>query len=244
MFDREAIARKLCVDHPTPDQLALMNACKKKGQADFAANEMISVPILASDNLLREDLTVWQDLSLESMRDSYRGQVLTMDHDWEQVNKALGFVYDAELFRFDNPGPSQLNLILDNSINAALDYEVIKKCGKYQAVICYAAIPADSPAINAIRYLQLNDVSTGGYIRHQSYECPLCGGDFGKEDPHYKPDWGSLMLVAWGDIEPEDVAPYAFYNAVHFSKELSFVTAGNVPSARIFDENLTKLVWL
>jgi hypothetical protein len=52
------------------------------------------------------------------------------------------------------------------------------------------------------------------------------------------------MMVDDGELEPEQVAPFAWKDGWHNSFELSFVTVGNVPQATIFTEDLIKLIWV
>jgi hypothetical protein len=240
---RSALERKLKCDHPTDEQLALMNRWKPSGQPDYVANELLSVPILASTNMLRHDMTVWTEKALQSMAATYGGESFMLNHDWGDVKQAIGFVYDSEIIRIPAGGIVVKNLLMDMSINADVDEMVYDKQG-FIGVICYAAIPAESSAAGAIRYRQLSDVSTGGMFNRAKYICPLCGGDFGPEDEHWPPSDFTYWLAEQGDLDPELIAPFVWKDGWHNSFELSFVTVGNVPQATIFVEDLLKLIWV
>jgi hypothetical protein len=241
MNAKEELLARLKSDYPSETQLESINRWRPYGQPEYSANEVLTISILASDNLLRESREVYTEKTLKSMAATYPGEVLMMNHAWGDVGEAIGFVYDSEILRFQNPSYLAQEIILRNSIDEEIDKQLIQ--AGYVAVICHCAIPADSVYANAIRFRQLSDVSTGG-MAAANYICPLCGGDFGDDDPHYPPTWFSYLLAEWGEISEEDIAPYAFFDSWHRSKELSFVTAGNVPSASIFSEELIKLVYI
>lgn len=240
---RKALDRKLRFDHPTPEQLTAINKWKPYGQDDYVANELLSVPILASTSMLRQDMTVWTEKTLQSMVATYAGEALILNHDWEDVRQSIGFVYDAELLRIPAGGMTAKNILLERSINSDIDEELYDKQG-FIAVICYAAIAAESPSAGAIRYRQISDVSTGGMIQNAKYICPLCGGDFGADDEHYPPTPWVNFMVEMGEIDGDLVAPFAWRDGWHNSFELSFVTVGNVLQASIFVEDLIKLIWV
>lgn len=240
---RQQLDRKLRFDHPTEEQLAMVNRYKPYGQPDYDKQEILSVPILASSNLLRWDMTVWTEKALHSMSATFPGQALMINHDWDDVRSSLGFVYDSEIVKIPNQSTPAKEFLLDLSINSDVDSELFDKTG-FSAVIAYAAIAADSPTAGAIRYRQLADVSTGGMFLGRKYICPLCGGDFGGEDAHYPPGGYSQFLVQAGEIDADEVAPFAWVDGWHQSQEVSFVTMGNVPQATIFTEDLIKLIWL
>lgn len=240
---REALDRKLRLDYPTEEQLAAINKWKPYGQADYVVNELLSVPILASTSMLRHDMTVWTEKTLQSMAATYAGESLMLNHNWEDVKESIGFVYDAEIIKIPAGGMMAKNLLLERSINSEVDEQVYDKQG-FMAVICYAAIAAESPSAGAIRYRQVSDVSTGGMIQNAKYICPLCGGDFGSDDEHYPPTPWVNFMVQMGEIDGELVAPFAWKDGWHNSFELSFVTVGNVPQATIFTEDLIKLIWV
>lgn len=240
---RQDLDRRLRFDHPTTEQLATINRYKPYGQADYDGREVLSVPILASSSMVRWDMTVWTEKTLRSMAATFPGQALIMDHDWDHVQSSLGFIYDSEIIKIPPASIPAKEFLLDLSINNETDDNLFEKQG-FSAVVVYAAIAADSPSAGAIRYRQLADVSTGGLILGRKYVCPLCGGDFGEDDPHYPPGGYSQMLVEMGEINPSDVAPFAWVDGWHYSHEVSFVTVGNVPQATIFTEDLIKLIWL
>jgi hypothetical protein len=177
------------------------------------------------------------------MAATYAGESLMLNHNWEDVKEAIGFVYDAEIIKIPAGGMMAKNLLLERSINSEVDEQVYDKQG-FMGVVCYAAIAAESPSAGAIRNRQLSDVSTGGMFNNAKYICPLCGGDFGKNDEHWPPSWYAQMMVDDGELEPEQVAPFAWKDGWHNSFELSFVTVGNVPQATIFTEDLIKLIWV
>lgn len=232
---------KLEFRNPTEEELAKINQWRPRGSPEYDANELLTVPILASNNLLHSELMKWDLNAIESMVASYYGKDFMLNHDWMDVKQTFGFIYDAELWHIPRLSSQQVATLINLSPNPEVDKETLTKEGYYQ-VILYGAIEASHPIASEIRYRRKSDISVGGYF-HGDWICPLCQSSFSdKACKHYPPSWLASMLVAFGEIEPEDVAPYYIRSGRMDSVEVSLVFAGACKEAGIISENLINLI--
>lgn len=241
----ESILDRFQVRNPNEEELAMMNACKPRGMPDYTAAEVVHVPILGSTNLLfKSPLQAWTPDVMRSMAATYKGKDLILNHELYSVEKSIGFVYDSELFHVQNLTQAGLDLISETSTDIEIDRSILQKFGLYQ-VVCYGCVSADHPAMDAIRFRRLADVSTGGWFTNEQLICPLCNTEFQAEDicDHYPPSWYADLLVEWGELKREQIAPFMFVNGFHESLELSFVGEGNCPQAEIFSEKMSSFVY-
>jgi hypothetical protein len=232
------LKKRLEFRYPTEEELTQINQYRPRGTEPYVQQEVYTVPLLASNNLMHSSLAVWDKTALETMVASYLGKDLMMDHSWDDSLKDFGFVYDAELWHIPKPSNESISRILVESPSPDIDKEIIDRDGLYQ-VVCYAAIEASHPLVSEIKYRRKADVSIGGHFRGD-YICPLCESSFSDEDcPHYPP----VFPFTWF-ADPEDLAPYYIRAGEVVSLELSFVFSGNCVQAGIISENLNNIVLL
>lgn len=233
------LKKKLEFRHPTEEELALINQFRPRGAEPYVMQELYTVPILASTNLLHESLAVWTETALETMVATYPGSDLMLDHAWDEGMKTVGFVYDAELWHIPRPSRDSVERIIADSANPEIDRGIVARDGLYQ-VICYAAIEASHPIVSDIRMGRKSDVSIGGAF-HGNFVCPLCNVPFEDRDncSHYPPI-GFFLFIA----EPEELAPYYIRNGQVVSVELSMVYEGNCIQAQILSETLQNIVFI
>ena len=192
----------LDMGHPTPEQLSLINKYRPKGTPPIDGDEVISIPFLASDNLVSRSLGAWDVASLEMMAKLFPGRALTLDHKWEQVEKTVGFVYDAAIIRQQQVPPALLN----KAGNFNLNRQIVAKDGLIQLIL-YTCVEATSPVVSGLRFRRLGDVSTGGFT-NKTPGCPLCETSFDDPAcPHYIPDFWTMMMAEYGEIKEELIAP-------------------------------------
>lgn len=213
---------------PSAEQLVLINQYRPLGTPEYTAGEIVSVPLMASNNLLTWGQSRWSIQSLEKMAETYPGKPLALDHPWG-VKDTVGFVYESQVIQ-SNAVPQSVLEGAGEGINNSI---VIQAEGFYQ-MVCYAAVEASQPILDAIRYGRVNNVSTG-CITEGIYICPLDGTRFGSksnmrcEEGHYMPH-----PYIWVEEEDQDMlAPYYIKDGVISSHELSFVLTGNLPAASI-----------
>ncbi|ESA39089.1 hypothetical protein N836_28860 [Leptolyngbya sp. Heron Island J] len=214
---------------PTSEQLELINQNRPLGREPYTADEIVSVPIIASNNLVNWSNGRWNKDALIKMAETYPGLPFAVDHPMYTVKNTVGFIYDVQLIE-SNAAPVD---ILEAAGELANNTAVVQAEGFIQ-MVCYAAIAADHPILDSIDMGRVNNASTT-CITDGTSLCPLDGTKFGSQsryrcaEGHYHP-----FYAWWYDVEDEDkVAPYAIKTGVISSVELSLVLMGNLPAASI-----------
>mgnify|MGYP001800098041 FL=1 len=214
---------------PNEEQLELINQNRPLTRVTYTAEELVSVPIIASNNLLHWNNQRWNRDALIKMAETYPGQPFAVDHPMYTVKDTVGFIYDAQLIE-SNAAPVD---ILEAAGELANNTAVVQAEGFIQ-MVCYAAIAVGHPILDSIDMGRVNNASTG-CITDGTHICPLDGTEFGSQsryrcaEGHYHP-----AIAWWFDVEDEDkIAPYAIKTGVISSVELSLVFMGNLPAASI-----------
>jgi hypothetical protein len=222
----------------TPDTLNKINSYRPQGHPEYSQSDVSSFHILASNNLLHSDLFRWNLPSLKQMARTYPGKPLMLDHDWEDVLKQCGFIYDASLLHYAHPSPELKAHMLAHSPKPELDKAIIEKEGLYQ-LLCHCATETSHPITNDLQYNRKINASIGGISLKESY-CPICLTSF--EDQfcsHYMPG-GKIH----GNVKPENIAPYWIRGGFLNTMELSLVMAGNCPTARVLNSSIAQKMCL
>jgi hypothetical protein len=79
---------------PSPEQLTMMNRFRPAGRAEYTADEMVTVPLMCSNNLLTWGGSRWALDAINKMAETYPGKPMMLDHSYE-TKESVGFVYDA-----------------------------------------------------------------------------------------------------------------------------------------------------
>ena len=225
----EAIRGEIApMGRPTDEQLELINQHRPLGRASYTADEIVSVPIVASNNLIWWDSRRWNKESLETMAETYPGKPFAVDHPYS-VKDNVGFIYEAQIIESNAASED----ILAGGGERINNQAVFQAEGFIQ-LVCYAAIEAGHPILNSIEFARVGPASTG-CISDGTQICPLDNTPFGSQsryrcaEGHYHP-----QVAWWYDIdEPDLIAPYAIKSGVISSFELSLVVMGNLPAAHI-----------
>jgi hypothetical protein len=171
----------------------------------------------------------WDEPSLKTMARTYPGKPLMLDHDWEDVLKQCGFVYDAMLLHYPNPSQELQDHFLAQSPAPDMDRDILAKEGLKQ-LICCVATESSHPVTNDLLYGRKINASIGGLSTGEAY-CPICDTSFDDDNcPHYIPS-DNLH----GNVKMENIAPYWIRGGYMDTMELSLVMAGNCPSARVLN---------
>jgi hypothetical protein len=217
--------------NPTDEQLRLINQFRPMGREAYTADELVSVPLMASNNLLTWGSSRWSVEALEAMANTYPGKPMILDHSDYTVKETVGFVYDAQMIE-SNAVP----LDVMNGAGEGQNNQAVLQAEGYHQILVYAAIAANHPIVDALRFGRVSNVSTG-CITDGTYTCPLDGTQFGTKsgmrcaEGHYLPNpWLTYYL---DPEEREMIAPYYIKDGVISSYELSFVVAGNLPAASV-----------
>lgn len=214
--------------HPTEEQLTLINRYRPRGTPRIETHEVVSIPFIASDNLMSRSYGVWETDSLYTMAKLFPGRPLELDHRHDQVEKSVGFIYDSAIIRSNNAPTSLLNIAGNFDINR----QIVARDGFVQLVL-YTCVEATSEVVSGVRFRRLGDVSTAGYTTGE-YTCPLCSISFNNPScPHFIPDWWSFMLARHGEIDADLIAPYYIRGSFMDAIELSLCVCGNLPGASL-----------
>ncbi|MDJ0579091.1 hypothetical protein [Crocosphaera sp.] len=235
--------------NPSSEQLEKINKLKPINQPDYALEELIVVPIAASNNLIHGSNGKWSLETLELITASYGqgGQDLLLDHTWGNSHNSMGMIFDAELWHYPTVDNAMMDYLLQKS-NNEYDRKILMREGYYQVTL-YAAVEDSHPIHSQLRYQRNSDVSIGGKA-NLDYYCPLCSTKtemvkFRDERcPHYMP---TQMFLAWyaDDVPPEEkwrIAPYFIEHGWDSSVELSLVTAGDCKQARVINQQMVEVL--
>lgn len=213
---------------PDAEQLRLMNQYRPMGMPEYTADDMVTVPLMASNNLLTWSGSRWAIAAVQKMADTYPGKPMLLDHSDYSVKESVGFVYDAQVI-YSNAVPAE---VVEGAGETEYN-EVIARAEGFYQLVAYAAIAANHPIIDALTMGRVSNVSTG-CITDGTYLCPLDNTEFDMNkmrchEGHYHP-----MAAYWMGLDDDDVvAPYYIKDGVISSYELSFVVVGNLPAAAI-----------
>ncbi|MBD2005627.1 MULTISPECIES: hypothetical protein [Cyanophyceae] len=208
--------------HPTAQQLELINRYTSAVLEPLEAHEVITIPFIAADNLLNRGLGKWAADDMDAIALLLPGLPFTLDHDWGDVAKTQGLIYDARVVK----SPEAPAWAVNRAGNFDQNRRIVAKEGFIQTV-CDVAFPAVSQIVQGLRFGFLGAVSMGGF-QYKDHACPICNSSFeDKHCPHYLPDpmWG---LVAESD---NNVAPYYIRRGIYDLLELSQVLGPNLPAA-------------
>lgn len=219
--------------HPTPEQLEKMNRFRPKGAEKYKSQNVVSVAYSASNNFVHQGNSAWSINALRNMAQQMPGRPFTANHDWYEVDRVQGLIYDAEVTISDRVSEAIVSQI-DRDHNLA-----ILQADGYAELILYVMFEHDSQTVKDIYYRRKGDVSTGGFVDTSKYYCPLDGSRFGDGDSFCECAEGHLlphpMLQIWfyDDEELEKCAPYYIMDVVTESVETSHVLVGALPAAKI-----------
>lgn len=200
---------------------------------ETVASEWFVMPIRASDNIINRSKKKWSIEILEAMAARTNGVSFLLNHDWEDVEASIGFIFDGFL-RLETEPPQRQAPDSEEHNN-----EIINSEG-YWCYYAWVAIPRSHDSVGAVEERRQQFISTGGYVNKARYICPSCSKEKGFEVgvwdmndegkylcPHSLPGWG------WWDDSENMEMPYVVVNGVYDPVEISVVTAGNLPNAEI-----------
>lgn len=217
---------------PTEDQLAKMNRYRPVGSAPYTKDEVVTVPIKASHNLIQlSGLMAWHPDAIKAMARMLIDRPHIVDHEWDQVGGAIGFFYDAQVLSSDTAPAADMDMNGQYDLNQ----QIVSKYG-YHRLILHACLQAGTPAVDAYRFRRLGDVSTGNLVT-PDYICPIDDKLFSDEECAYLPptDW-ILWMAENGELTDEEmslIAPYMLRTGVVYGVETSAVVVGNLPGAGV-----------
>jgi hypothetical protein len=210
----------------TPSNKAMnaINQLLPNGADKLTAEQVISVPFIAADNLINRSYDKWDIPSLATMAAMLPGLPAMLDHDWDDISKIWGTIYNAELVQ-SNSAP---NAALDRAGNLENNRKIVATEG-FSQVVFEVFATVDSTVVRALQGGHPGSISTGGF-RFRDYVCPLCNTSFSDEENclHVPPDnWWRLPGTH------ATIAPYAIRVGMFDIGEASIVSIPNLPNAGI-----------
>lgn len=213
----------------TAEELAVINRFTPAGLPPLTEEEVISVTVLVTDNLLTYDLRKWDIGDMDAIAEGIIGKPGMFNHEIYDVDDTWGKCWDA-VHVATPTAPEEVLLKLPQ--NETQNRAIVASEG-YHAVYARFYMPlSDDETYTRIRFGQYDRVSLGSF----SYEGLKCAGctcsaqDIGSEDcPFYPP-------MPWVGMTPDKnnrVAPYLIRHGFQSAEEVSFVGAGNIPAAGI-----------
>lgn len=225
-------ATDLRMGMPTDEQLSKMNRYRPVGSEPYSADEVVTIPIQASHNLIQlSGLMAWHPRAIAAMARYLVDRPHIVDHEWDEVSGSVGFFYDSQVITATDAKPEEMDM------NGAYDLnkDIIDRYG-YHRLILHACVQKNSPVVDAYRFRRLGDVSTGNLV-YPSYICPLDDKNFEDSDcPYLPPTPWILMLAEAGELSEEEmalIAPYMLRDGVFYGVETSAVVVGNLPGAGV-----------
>jgi hypothetical protein len=209
---------------PSNKAMNSINQLLPNGADKLTADQVISVPFVAADNLINRSYDKWDIPSLATMAAMLPGLPAMLDHDWDDISKIWGTIYNAELVQ-SNSAP---NAALDRAGNLENNRKIVATEG-FSQVVFEVFATVDSPVVRALQGGHPGSISTGGF-RFRDYVCPLCNTSFSDEENclHVPPDnWWRLPGTH------ATIAPYAIRVGMFDIGEASIVSIPNLPNAGI-----------
>jgi hypothetical protein len=209
---------------PSSTQLDKINQYRREGLAPFTSSDVVSIPMRASHNLMSHSNMAWAPASLADMALGMPGKPFLRDHEWEELDAAMGFIYEAELLH-SLIAPAEF---LQGEYGDR-NRQIIAKNGFYQLIL-HVAVEATHPIIRDIEMRRANGVSTGTLTKG-IYSCPLCDVEF-PCGQHLPPSGWIMFLKQIGELTEEEIAsiaPYIVRDGNFWSCEVSQVNVPNLP---------------
>lgn len=213
-----------------------------------SAEDWFVVTLQASDNLVSRSIRSWHPNVLNQMAALFPGAPLILNHEWEDSNAAVGFIFNAYAEKTELPPAA-----LTDGNRGPLNKKIADRQG-FQRLMLQCAVPmSDSETVESIKKRKYNCVSTGGYMTKMRLICPDCSESYGREVtfterdktgafvcPHLIPDMWHLLYEGdddYGDDKDNDdemkPASYLVLDGIFDAVEVSLVVAGNLPLASV-----------
>ncbi len=208
------LENKIGFPQPTSEEIIKIS---KYSNAD--PHQIAVVSIVAADNLMNRSRGKWSKESLQKLALLAPGIPFTLDHDWDEVEKVQGRVFDASYIEMEPPYEE-----LNKAGNFELNRWIVGEEG-YARVELKAFVPIDAPVLESLWSGTTSYVSLGNFTVEDLW-CPLCDRSFFDSTcPHLLP---SLF-------EPDEdmTAPFYIREGSRDLGEVSLVLIPNLPGAKV-----------
>jgi hypothetical protein len=232
---------------PSESQLAAIKSYLHSGDSTTAEDWFVFSAI-ASDNLISRSYRKWHLNMLTQIADGLKGRPFLLDHEWDDAEETVGFIFDSKLVKLSTPIMAAVNQPMKTAMNQA----IVSLEGHHMVICSIAASPLKTKSAVTGRTYQ--SVSTGGLMQAIKMICPNCSATYGREvtfterDKNGKYTCPHLVPSEWSygrsqdddrdvyeddDFPPPSYADYLILDGVFDGVELSAVVAGNLPYAQI-----------
>lgn len=207
--------------NPTSEQLELINRYTPAQLPPLVAEELIVLTFIGADNILNRSRSRWRTKELIQMASLCPGLPLTLDHDWEDVSKVQGVIFDSRVSKVSDI--NILNAAKNSAGNVLINEAIISVEGLIHLEFD-AAIPVNSQVLEALRLGLIGKVSLGGF-RFRERICPICNRSLSLPDCPHK--------IPWDNTEDALTVPYYIRADIYDLMEASIVLTPNLPGAGI-----------
>lgn len=206
--------KKIGFPHPTPEEMLKI---KKFSRAE--SHQVVVVEITAADNLMNRSRGKWSIDSLQKLAMLSPGITVTLDHDWDNISKVQGRVFDAYCEIEEPPYED-----LAKAGNFDLNRWIVGEEG-YAKLELKAIIPVDAPILESLWLGMTSYVSLGNFTVDDLW-CPLCDHSFyDAKCPH--------LIPSPYETDGELTAPFYIRKGSKDLGEVSLVLIPNLPGAKV-----------
>jgi hypothetical protein len=221
---------------PSAEQLRRINAYRTTGRQPFTADEVLTLSIMVSNNFIHSDEVAWSLATLLSMKRSYPGRALTINHS-KDARLKQGRVYDSHFTQ--DPDPPQY--VIDGLGLGELNRMVLERDGALVGLwldIYVLNDEAGRQIYEDIRDGKQAPVSTQGNFYDEVERCHACNcndprGVWGSECPYLAANFPWWWFYSDEELEEMEFALWSELDGRHESMEISLVWEGALPAARV-----------
>lgn len=240
---------------PTTDELGLINIQRSEmGLEPYEQDQVQIITFRALHNLVTRSGYAWDiRTGLLSLANTYENKPLTADHAHWNVEKNMGRILQAKVVKKDE---SEIPIeVLNNQAEKIqqINADIYDKLGYYE-LLMQAWVDSGSDLIPKIKSGAYSEVSFSGGAEG-GILCPLSTlpTSYDPESDNYfqrvcnSDDCKRCVIDLWGyaqkglmsdeELTKYPVFSYYLKGLIHESYELSFVGVGNVPGAKIIDDD-------
>lgn len=211
------------IRHPNSAELAIYHGYQPRDTDPVGADEIALVEFTIADNLLNRSNSRWHPTALPELVELCPGLNLSLDHDWDAVEKSQGLIITAWQI-IDAVAPPKL---IKAAGNEDYNRQILSKEG-YRSIHCDVAFRITSPTLDSLRFCEVQYVSQGGFDFGDIW-CPICNDSYYGDCPHHLPSDVGMRGEPMPYYERKDVCDLG---------EVSLVLIPNLPGARVVSNAL------
>lgn len=203
------------------------------------SEDELIIKVIASDNLVNRSFYTWDVGVLQQMVNDAHTMPVLINHNWNDVWCGVGHVVDAKLNTLDEIPKNYRQMQKMEKYNQ----QIVEREGFNQVEMILSIGKNEEEIIEKVKYKNIKNVSTGGWLIKSDLICPICSESHGRKVSFWEQDKNDeyicphLIPSNWGNIfttnEESLYAPYAIMDGVYDSCEISLVNIPNLPGTGI-----------